>query len=141
MKHALAALLCLTLIACTGARKSVTTATAPDGTITVKEATTYAQLGGRGGLTDNAPGGLTVWSENEKSFRDFALAAASISYSMTSAAVAKAKEVAATRRAATAARATTEQARIAATERAAVQIGSNPEANAGAIEAVGTALR
>lgn len=120
------------LSACAYARR---TANHPDGTQTAQ---TYVQVGGKGGYVATADG-FIVQTDLEKSFRDAMIAGTVIAGGIMSASVEKAKDAsaAATAQQQTKATAATEQARIKATERAATTLGSNPDANVGAINAVG----
>jgi hypothetical protein len=100
----------------------------------------YAQLGGKGAYAGGVggSGSMVVQADNEKSFGQAVTAASTVAAIASWASAEKAKTAAdaATAQTATRSAAATEAARIGATERTATTLGSNPEANVGAVEAV-----
>lgn len=138
MTRVLLALLVVFGVSCTiAARQTVR----PDGT---REQQLFAQgPGGKGAYVGTADGGMVVQADNEKSFGQFVGAAAgtAIGLGYFSAEKATTAANAATAQNAARTQAATEQARIQATERAATTLGSNPEANTGAINAAGNLFR
>jgi hypothetical protein len=102
----------------------------------------YAQLGGKGAYAGGVGGAgstMVVQADNEKSFGQAMTAAGAAVAAYTWGAVQQAESAAtaATQQTGIKAGAATQQAQIQATERAATTLGSNPEANVGAVEAVG----
>ena len=102
----------------------------------------YAQLGGKGAYAGGVGGAgstMVVQADNEKSFGQAMTAAGAAVAAYTWGAVEQARSAAtvSTTNTATSAAAATEQARIGATASTAKTLGSNPEANVGAVEAVG----
>jgi hypothetical protein len=132
--------LCLVFASCNIARRTTDTTTA-DGT-RHRQSETYSQLGGVGGYASTA-GGMAVQFDGQKSFRDAAILAG---------VVVPAGFAAQTERAASAAAAATRQtevksaaevakAQTAARASTATALGGNPEANVGAVDAVGRLFR
>lgn len=137
MIRALLLLVGFALVSCTVATRQTLR---PDGT---RDQQLFAQIGGKGAYVGNAEGGMVVQADNERSFGQ-AMTAASAAVAVTSWASAEKATTAAdaaTTQTATRSAAATEQARIQATERAATTLGSNPEANTGAINAAGQLFR
>jgi hypothetical protein len=101
----------------------------------------YAQLGGKGAYAGGVggAGSMVVQADNEKSFGQAMTAAGAAVAAYTWGAVEQARSAAtvSTTNTATSAAAATEQARIGATASTAKTLGNNPEANVGAVEAVG----
>lgn len=128
---------CVAVVSCTVATRQTVRA---DGT---REQQLYAQLGGKGAYVGNADGSMVVQADHEKSFGQ-AVTAAGAAYAVgawLSADKAATAAEAATAQNAARTSAATEQARIQATQRAATTLGSNPEANVGAINAAGNLFR
>jgi hypothetical protein len=129
------------LVSCSFGGRSRITAT-PDGT-TQRDTSIYAQLGGKGGFIANGDTGFTMQVDNEKSFGQ-AVSAAGAAYAVGQWAgveTAKATTAATTAQTGIKATAATDQQRIKATQQAATTLGGNPEANTGAINAVGGLFR
>lgn len=97
----------------------------------------FVQVGGKGGINAPEEGGMMAGADNEKSFRDAAMAAATLGYFAGNRAVKEAEAAASTTKELAKTNAGTEAARISAAERTATTLGSNPEANTGAVNAVG----
>jgi hypothetical protein len=105
----------------------------------------YAQLGGKGAYAGGGggDGSMVVQADNERSFGQAMTAAGTVAAIASWASMEKAKTAAeaATAQTATRTAAATEQARIGATASTAKTLGSNPEANVGAVNAVGNLFR
>jgi hypothetical protein len=139
--HTLLSLACLLLVSCAAGGRTRTT-THLDGRVE-KDTALYAQLGGKGGFVAQGDGGFAMQFDGEKSFGQ-AMTAGGTAYGIGQwAGVEKARSAAtvSTTNTATKAAAATEQARIGATASTAKALGSNPEANVPAINAVGNILR
>ena len=137
LTHFLLSLCCLLLVSCAAGGRTRTT-THTDGRIE-KDTALYAQLGGKGGFVAQGDGGFALQFDGEKSFGQ-AMTAAGTAVTIGSwASVEKAKSAAsaATTQTGIKAGAATEQARIQATQATATSLGNNPEANVGAVDAVG----
>lgn len=112
-----------------------------DGSATKSKTRLYAQAGSRGGMTESAAGDYAVGADSEKSFRDGMIAAGTLGYIAGNVSIKKAESADAAAASLAKTVAGTEQARISSTERAVTTLGSNPEANTGAIKAAGDAFR
>jgi hypothetical protein len=125
----------LVLVSCTFATRSDLSA---DGS---QSRQIYAQLGGKGAYAGGVggQGSMVVQADNEKSFGQAMTAAGAAVAAYTWGAVEQARSAAtvSTTNTATSAAAATEQARISASASTAKTLGSNPEANVPAVEAVG----
>lgn len=135
LHHFLLLILCLLMVSCVGVYSS----RSPDGA----EKQFYAQVGMRVEGVTLPQGGEIKTADGEKSFGQAMTAAGTAVTAYTWGAVEKAKSAAnaATAQTGIKAGAATDQARIQATERAATSLGNNPEANVGAVQAVGNLYR
>jgi hypothetical protein len=139
--HILLAISCLFLVSCAAGGRTRST-THADGRVE-KDTALYAQLGGKGGFVAQGDGGFALQFDGEKSFGQAMTAAGTAVAVSAWSAVEQARSAAtvSTTNTATSAAAATEQARIGATASTAKTLGSNPEANVGAVEAVGRLFR
>lgn len=98
----------------------------------------WVQLGGKGGFHRDSDGTITASADNEKSFRDAALATTTMVVSNIQAGVEKARSADQTKVATTGIieTETTNRASIEAASSTAQSVGNNPEANVGALEGV-----
>lgn len=109
----------------------------PDGS---KEKQQYAQIGGKGGYI-STPEGFIIQVDLERSFTVAATAATLITGSVVQASLEKAKDASQAVTNQTAIKATTEQTKIKAAQSTATSVGNNPEANSGAINAIGNLFK
>jgi hypothetical protein len=125
----------LILSSCVGTGSRTTTH--PDGTVV--ETNVYAQVGGRSNYLRTADGSIMLNTDLDKSFGQL-MTAAGAAYSVgawAGAETAKTTANAATAQTSIKSAARVEETAIKATGAAATSLGNNPEANVGAINAVG----
>lgn len=131
---------CVFLCSCMAAQKSKEIVHA-DGRVE-REKTGLLALGGKGGLVDDEKNRMfAAQYDNEKSFRDGMVGLATAGYFLGNASVERAAAEEATKQLATKKAAEVSTTKIGATERAVTTLGSNPEANVGAIEAAGAVFK
>lgn len=130
-------------VSCVGSKDTTLTTTFPDGSVTVQDNRSYAQLGGNTNYARLPDGTVMFNADMTQSFGHAMAAAAAavgmVSWANVSKAATAAQELTKQKTAQSAASAQT--ARVQAASTSMQVLGSNPEANVGAINAVGNVIR
>lgn len=137
------ALYSFAVVSCSHRTETITATTHPDGSVVSQTQHNQTQLGGTTVYSRTPEGGVFYASDMSKSFGHAMMAAAAAVGMLSWADVSKAETLAteASRQAGIKATAAVQSQRLTSAAQTATTLGSNPEANVGAIDAVGNLFK